>query len=82
MNRKIFNVAWYGSWIALYFAVVLLVGGCEDDHIHNIFVPSDTLPVIVVCDTACRAVTDTVYCYREKVDGNYTFVCEAEKRDD
>jgi len=77
--------------LAIFLAITLLIVGCEDDHLHNIFLPSDSLPPILVCDTACVASPDTVFvevpgdsafCYREKVNGNYTFVCEADKRED
>jgi len=71
--------------VTIFLAVVLLVGACQDDHEHNIFIPPDTLPTMVVCDTTptCKpAPPDTVWCYREKQNGNYVFTCEAEKRDD
>jgi len=59
--------------VVIFLAVVLLVVGCEDDHTHNIFIPPDTLPTILVCDTACFAVTDTVikYCVRDYKDDEF-----------
>jgi len=68
--------------VVIFLAVVLMVSACADDHEHNIFIPPDTLPTMLVCDTACFAETDTVWCYREKQNGNYVFTCEAEKRED
>jgi len=85
MKKELRNLVMALVGLTIFLAVTLLVGACQDDHIHNIFVPPDSLPPIIVCDTTptCKpAPPDTLWCYREKVNGNYTFVCEAERRED
>ena len=60
--------------VTIFLAIALLVVACADDHTHNIFIPPDSLPEIVVCDTACFAKTDTVikYCVRDYKDDDFT----------